>query len=89
MDAVLYALTDSVRRGIVLKLMNNCDGMSCIDTCEGLSPSTISFHYKILRESGLIRSEKVGVEVKNTLRLDEMNKRFPGLLDAVLRNHKK
>ncbi len=88
-DGVLYALSDPVRRRIVGKLMK-CDemGMSCNKACEELSPSTISFHYKVLRESGLIASKKVGVEVINSLRLDEMNKRFPGLLESVLKHDK-
>lgn len=87
-DAVLYALADPARRNIVVKLQNNCDGMSCVETCEDMSPSTISFHYKILRESGIIRSEKVGVSVRNYLRTEELNKRFPGLLDSILRHHR-
>jgi DNA-binding transcriptional ArsR family regulator len=87
-DGILYALTDPIRRGIVLKLMCG-DGMSCSKACTEISPSTISFHHKILRESGLIRSEKVGVEVINTLRIQEINKQFPGLLDSILKHHKK
>lgn len=86
-DGVLYALSDPIRRNIVLKLMN-CEGMSCSKACEELPPSTVSFHHKVLRESGLIRSEKVGVEVINTLRHEEMNKRFPGLLDSILKHHR-
>lgn len=86
-DAILYALSDPIRREIVMKLYS-CEGMSCTKACEELSPSTVSFHHKILRESGLIRSEKVGVEVINSLRADEINKRFPGLLDSILKNHK-
>ena len=85
-DGVLYALSDPARRAIVAKLMKCPDaGMSCSKACKDLSPSTVSFHYKILRESGIIRSEKVGVEVMNTVRCDELNKRFPGLLTAILR----
>ena len=87
-DAILYALSDPIRREIVVKLYS-CEGMSCSKaSCTSLSPSTISFHHKILRESGLIQSEKVGVEVINSLRADEINKRFPGLLDSILKNHK-
>ncbi len=86
-DSVLYALSDPIRRDIVVKLYG-CESMSCTKACSEISPSTISFHHKILRESGLIRSEKIGVEVINSLRADEMNKRFPGLLDSILKNHK-
>jgi DNA-binding transcriptional ArsR family regulator len=86
MDGVLYALSDPARRKIILKLMKcTKEGMSCSSTCDGMSPSTISFHYKVLRESGLIASKKLGVEVINSLRLVEMNKRFPGLLETILK----
>lgn len=86
-DGILYALADPVRRSIVQKLQES-ESMSCTKACQELSPSTISFHHKILRECGLIRSEKMGVEVINSLREDEINKRFPGLLDSILRHHK-
>lgn len=87
LDGILYALGDPVRRGIVLKLLG-CEGMSCSRACVDLSPSTVSFHHKILRETGLIRSEKVGVEVINSLRKEEIDRRFPGLLDAILGHHR-
>lgn len=88
LDGILYALADPERRKIVVKLAG-CESMSCSKSSpQGMSPSTISFHYKTLRENGLIRSEKIGVEVINTLRKDEIDKKFPGLLDAVLKFHK-
>jgi DNA-binding transcriptional ArsR family regulator len=87
-DGILYALSDPIRRSIVAKLMN-CEEMSCSKSCaEGMSPSTISFHHKTLRENGLIHSEKKGVSVINTLRKDEIDKKFPGLLDSILKYHK-
>ena len=90
MDGVLHALSDHIRRDIIFKLMG-CDkkhGLNCSESCEGLSPSTISFHHKILREAGLIRSEKQGVQVINTVRRDEIEKLFPGLIDTVFQHHK-
>lgn len=87
LDAVLHALSDSIRRAIVSKLMTcKKEGMSCSTTCNNLSPSTISFHYKVLRDSGLITSRKVGVTVLNQLRLEEMNQRFPGLVSSVMKH---
>lgn len=92
-DQVLYALSDPARRYIVAKLATSLAGgerMNCANSCaENMSPSTISFHHKILRENGLIKSEKKGVEVINTLRKDELDKRFPGLLDTILKFHRK
>lgn len=84
LDNVLHALSDPVRRQIVSRLMD-CKGMNCIAACATLPPSTVSFHHKILREAGLIRSEKKGVEVINTLRRSDIDERFPGLLDAIFR----
>src|SRR5262245_33483842 len=86
-DDVLHALSDPVRRDIVAKLLET-DGMHCSAACEGLPPSTISFHHGVLRAAGLIRSEKVGVQVRNSVRKAELDKRFPGLLNAILKNHR-
>lgn len=82
-DGVLHALADPVRRDIVRKLLA-CDGMNCSKACAELPPSTVSFHHRVLRETGLIFSEKRGVEVFNSVRRDDLEHRFPGLLDAIL-----
>jgi len=83
LDALLHALSDPERRKIVGNLLKN-DGMRCNKACSDLPPSTISFHYKVLRDAGLIHSEKKGIEVINTLRFEEVEKRFPGLLAAII-----
>jgi len=83
LDGVLHALSDPVRRQIVARLIRE-GGMNCSRSCEDLAPSTVSHHHRVLRESGLIRSEKRGVEVVNTARKAEVDSRFPGLLDAIL-----
>ena len=49
--------------------------------------STLSQHFRILREAGLIRSERCGVEMRNTSRAAEVDARFPGLLAAVANAH--
>lgn len=46
--------------------------------------SSLSNHFKVLREAGLIRSERHGVEMRNQLRLAEVNERFPGLLSSII-----
>jgi len=83
LDGVLYALSDPQRRRIVSRLLA-CDGMRCNQACSALPPSTVSFHHKVLREAGLIYSEKRGVELFNTVRREDLERRFPGLLAAVL-----
>jgi len=86
LDGVLHALSDPVRRNILVKLLG-CDGLSCSKACEELPASTISFHYRVLREAGLIHSEKRGVEVINIARKAEVEQRFPGLLHSVFQHH--
>jgi DNA-binding transcriptional ArsR family regulator len=86
LDNVLHALSDPMRREIVRKLMAR-ESMSCIGACTTAPPSTVSFHHKILREAGLIHSEKKGVEVINSLRRQDIDARFPGLLDAIFREN--
>jgi len=87
LDGVLHALADPVRRSIVATLIEEGE-KNCAETCDGLAPSTISHHHRILRESGLIRSEKRGVAVFNSVRQAEIETRFPGLLAAILRQHR-
>jgi DNA-binding transcriptional ArsR family regulator len=51
---------------------------------EDLPKSTQSHHYQILREAGLIRSERRGTEVVNSLRCAEIDEKFPGLVAKIL-----
>jgi DNA-binding transcriptional ArsR family regulator len=78
-----------VRLGIVAELRHCADGLNCVETRDRLKlcmpKSTCSQHYRILREAGLIRSERRGVELTSSLRRKELESRFPGLLDSVLK----
>jgi DNA-binding transcriptional ArsR family regulator len=49
--------------------------------------SSLSQHFKVLREAGLIRSERQGVEMHNTSRCTEVEGRFPGLVAAIINAH--
>lgn len=85
--AILHALSDPVRLDIVLQLAEARCEMNCVSSAkalEGLSKSTLSHHFRILREAGLVRSERRGVELLNRLRLDEIDLRFPGVMRAIL-----
>ena len=82
---ILYALADPTRLTIALALKRANNAINCQEASPSDLPrSTLSHHYKILRESGLVRSHKKGKEVFNTLRYDELNEKFPGVLDAIL-----
>jgi DNA-binding transcriptional ArsR family regulator len=49
--------------------------------------STLSQHFRALREAGLIRGERRGVEMHNTSRCTEIEQRFPGLIRAIVKAH--
>jgi DNA-binding transcriptional ArsR family regulator len=50
----------------------------------GVAPSTLSHHFKVLRNAGLIRQFDSGRQRMNTLRTAELDTRFPGLVDSIL-----
>ena len=87
LPAVLHALSDPARLQIVRKL---ADGDEC--TCGtfdlGLSKATLSHHFRVLRESGVVRTRPDGRKRMLSLRDEDLNDRFPGLLEAVLEAQK-
>jgi DNA-binding transcriptional ArsR family regulator len=86
LGGVLGALADPMRLKIVRSLMQVEGCLSCSEAapCPNMAKSTLSHHFRILREAGLIRTSKVGVENRNVVRAEEINQRFPGLLELVL-----
>jgi DNA-binding transcriptional ArsR family regulator len=89
---ILHALADPVRLAIVCELRAAESEMNCVETMSKaavrLAKSTCSQHFQILREAGLIRCERKGVELSSRLRLGELETRFPGLLTAILNAYK-
>lgn len=85
LEAVLYALADPHRLAIVKRLADHGGELNCNSAgpCD-LPKSTLSHHYKLLRDGGIIRSEWRGTEVINSLRCAELETRFPGLLNKIL-----
>ena len=90
---ILHALSDPVRLSIVGKLLKTPAGMNCTETTLKLNlampKSTCSQHYRILREAGLIVSERRGVDLSSRVRATELETRFPGLLASILKSYKK
>ena len=80
---VLHALSDPVRLEIVRRLAKGGE-KTCADLDGGRPKSTMSHHFRVLRESGLVRTRSEGATHLNSARLEELEKRFPGLLDAIL-----
>jgi DNA-binding transcriptional ArsR family regulator len=81
---ILHALSDPIRLLIVAKL---ADGQE--HTCGSfglpIAKSTSSHHFRVLREAGIVQQRIDGKCRLNRLRAEQLEQRFPGLLDAVLR----
>jgi DNA-binding transcriptional ArsR family regulator len=82
--AVLHALSDPVRLLMVRGLAGALEGRSCGSFDVPVTKSTCTHHFKVLREAGVIRQRPEGTARRNTLRRDDLDDRFPGLLDTVL-----
>ena len=87
-EAILHALSDPARAAIFARIT----AAGCVEACSAVSAmgdrvipkSSLSSHFKVLREAGLIRSERHGVEMRNHSRCAEVEARFPGLLSAII-----
>jgi DNA-binding transcriptional ArsR family regulator len=90
-EGILHALSDPVRVAIFSQIVvsgcpQNCSDFLTISE-RAIPKSTLSQHFKALRDAGLIRGERVGVEMRNTSRCAEIDKRFPGLVKAIVKAH--
>jgi DNA-binding transcriptional ArsR family regulator len=91
-EAILHALSDPIRVAIYADIV----GSDCSQNCsnflkvsnKAIPKSTLSQHFKTLRGAGLIRGERRGVEMHNTSRCTEIEKRFPRLLSSIVNAHK-
>ena len=83
LPSVLHALSDPVRLGIVRELDRRGEE-SCAALGIRVSKATLSHHFRVLREAGVIRTRAAGTARISALRRDDMDELFPGLLEAVL-----
>ena len=81
---VLHALSDPARLEIVRALAAEGE-RQCGSFDLGLTKATRSHHFKVLREAGLTYTRVDGTARFVTLRREELDAKFPGLLDAVTR----
>jgi DNA-binding transcriptional ArsR family regulator len=71
-------------------------GQECTQKCSSFVPvggevipkSTLSQHFRVLREAGLIRGERRGVEMHNVSRCAEIEQMYPGLVPAIAQAHR-
>jgi|SRR5437763_16676421 len=81
---VLHALSDPVRLGIVVDLRASGDERRCGSFDAPVTKSTLTHHFRVLREAGVISQRQDGTARLSKLRSEDLETRFPGLLDAVL-----
>jgi DNA-binding transcriptional ArsR family regulator len=80
---VLHALSDPTRMTIVATLRADPE-RACGTFPVDVAPSTLTHHFRVLREAGVIRQREDGNRRWTTLRAHDLNARFPGLLDAIM-----
>jgi DNA-binding transcriptional ArsR family regulator len=90
-EGILHALSDPVRVAIYADIVaqecsHNCSMFLTVRD-KAIPKSTLSQHFRALREAGLIRGERLGVEMHNTSRCAEIEERFPGLIRAIVNAH--
>lgn len=91
-QGILYALSDPARVRIFLEMMDsdcakNCSAFMNIDQ-KPLPKSTLSQHFTVLREAGLVRSVRKGVELQNETRCADFKKRFGPMITAILQAYR-
>ncbi len=84
LSAILHALSDPVRLMIVAELAKGDGDYTCGSFALPVTKSTCTHHFKVLREAGLIQQRQQGTTRLNTLRRDDLEARFPGLLETIL-----
>src|SRR5229473_3239031 len=90
-EGILHALSDPVRVAMFADIAaqacsHNCSMFLTVSD-KAIPKSTLSQHFKALREAGLIRGERRGVEMHNISRCAEIEQRFPGLIMAIVNAH--
>ena len=86
LSVAMQALADPARVAILRAVLASESGeIACHEISLQLSKATVSHHFESLREAGLIQTRVVGTKCLSSLRREEFEARFPGLLDLVLR----
>ena len=85
LHAVLFALSDPTRLAIT-RALGDGEEHSAGDLAGDIPKSTMSHHLKILREAGITTTRPEGMRCRVSLRRADLNRRFPGLLAAILKH---
>jgi DNA-binding transcriptional ArsR family regulator len=87
LGTVLAALADPLRRSVIVQLARGEDGVerACASFALPVAKSTRTHHWRVLREAGLIRQRDAGNGTFVRLRREEIARRFPGLVELIVR----
>jgi DNA-binding transcriptional ArsR family regulator len=85
LPTVLYALSDQIRLNIIKHVAEEGE-LSCSGMDISVPNSTLSHHFKVLRESGVTHTRVEGTQRFISLRYDDLEARFPGLLPSILQS---
>ncbi len=83
LERLFHALSDPVRLDIVRYLAQVTEA-TCGELDGGRPKSSMSHHFRVLRDAGLVHTRNAGTTHMNQLRRADLDSRFPGLLDAIL-----
>lgn len=83
LSSVLYALSDPVRLSVVAEIRKNGE-QPCNRFHVPVAKSTLSHHGRTLREAGIVFTRIQGTQRFMSLREEDLEYRFPGLLDSIL-----
>ncbi|MEU6192195.1 helix-turn-helix domain-containing protein [Streptomyces sp. NPDC047061] len=83
-ERVLHALSDPIRLRVVTELAAAATDLNCLAFELPVSKSTCTYHFRVLREAGVIHQYPQGTSRMNSLRSDDLRELFPGLLDSAI-----
>ena len=85
LEVVMAALSDPLRMGVVRTLLLESEAYDHPCGWFGIDrpKSSLTHHFRALRDAGLIRQRQYGLERRSHVRIDDLQARFPGLLDLI------
>ncbi len=85
LTGILHALSDPVRLNFVRSLEQYTTEQRCGAIATPVAKSTMSHHLRVLREAGIIRTRTEGTQCLTSLRLEDLEAKFPGVMASVLK----
>jgi DNA-binding transcriptional ArsR family regulator len=89
LTTLLSALADPVRLELLRTLYRSAEPLECSTLADhvDVTAQTVSHHWRVLREAGLTSTRVEGRKRIIRIRCEDVESRFPGLLEAVLSDH--